>query len=262
MTDKRRGRPALPEAERRQQIGVRTAPSLKADLERAAAENGRSVAQEAELRLVQSFEAERQAGGRETARLLSMLANEIALIEMRTRKAWHRDLTTWAAVAEMFSKGPLRRLRPDRYNDDEVVGEAWSALWKVRQQKEPLLNELRNEGLFAEDLPDTSTTSRRGIFGAMMFSDKESLLNRTPLRRAIQARADLSDDHKERVEGLVDKLVSLDADERVAIKAHRDALQPYFDAEHRGRELYAVQLREAVSRARAEGQPFNLLDFL
>lgn len=53
-----RGRPPKPDAEKRQQIGVRTSPALKAMLEAAAAENGRSVAQEAELRLLASFDAE------------------------------------------------------------------------------------------------------------------------------------------------------------------------------------------------------------
>jgi len=50
------GRP--PSAVRRQQIGVRTSPSLKAQLEEAARTNGRSVAQEAELRLIASFDYE------------------------------------------------------------------------------------------------------------------------------------------------------------------------------------------------------------
>ena len=50
------GRP--PSSVRRQQIGVRTSPILKAKLEDAARSNGRSVAQEAELRLIASFDYE------------------------------------------------------------------------------------------------------------------------------------------------------------------------------------------------------------
>lgn len=52
------GRPAKPIHEKRQQIGVRTSSALKAMLENAAAENGRSVAQEAEFRLENSFLAD------------------------------------------------------------------------------------------------------------------------------------------------------------------------------------------------------------
>jgi len=48
MTESKRGRPALPEDKKRTQIGVRTSPGLKADLEQAAQENQRSVGQEAE----------------------------------------------------------------------------------------------------------------------------------------------------------------------------------------------------------------------
>lgn len=52
---KERGRPRKPDGEKRQQIGVRLSPSLKAALETAAAANCRSVAQESEWRLEQSF---------------------------------------------------------------------------------------------------------------------------------------------------------------------------------------------------------------
>ncbi|RYG86879.1 MAG: hypothetical protein EON58_21230 [Alphaproteobacteria bacterium] len=52
---KERGRPRLSPGQKRQQIGVRTSPSLKTALEAAAAANCRSVAQEAEWRLERSF---------------------------------------------------------------------------------------------------------------------------------------------------------------------------------------------------------------
>lgn len=52
---KGRGRPEMLPENRRQQIGVRTSPLLKARLEVAALANGRSVAAEAEARLDRSF---------------------------------------------------------------------------------------------------------------------------------------------------------------------------------------------------------------
>lgn len=52
---KKQGRPALPNERKRQQIGVRCGTPLKSALEASAAINGRSVAAEAEIRLLKSF---------------------------------------------------------------------------------------------------------------------------------------------------------------------------------------------------------------
>ena len=52
-----RGRPALPpEAGKRHPLGIRTTAELKKKIEAAAAESGRSIAQEIELRLERSFD--------------------------------------------------------------------------------------------------------------------------------------------------------------------------------------------------------------
>jgi hypothetical protein len=70
-----RGRPVLPPDEvKRHSVGIRTTKKLKDALQRAADLSGRSVAQEIEFRLEQSFEVEKAFGGRETQKVLRTLA--------------------------------------------------------------------------------------------------------------------------------------------------------------------------------------------
>ena len=70
-----RGRPALPpDKAKRHAVGIRTTKELKDSLQRAADLSGRSLAQEIEFRLEQSFEVEKAFGGPETQKLLRVLA--------------------------------------------------------------------------------------------------------------------------------------------------------------------------------------------
>jgi hypothetical protein len=63
-----------PDEVKRHSLGIRTTKKLKDALQRAADLSGRSVAQEIEFRLEQSFEVEKAFGGRETQKVLRMLA--------------------------------------------------------------------------------------------------------------------------------------------------------------------------------------------
>lgn len=104
MSESRRlGRPSKSDSEKRQQIGVRTSPELKALLENAASVNGRSVAQESELRLLESFKDEDRSGGKRThsvMRLLAALANDV---QLRMGKAWFDDYAAWCAYRELIN---------------------------------------------------------------------------------------------------------------------------------------------------------------
>lgn len=241
MSETKRGRPAIPEAERRQQIGVRTSPGLKSDLERAAAENGRSVAQEAELRLVDSFESERRAGGVETAHLLRMMADQIAMIERATGKRWHRDLTTWAAVAEAIAKGPIQQLRPDRTTDDEVANEAWDQLWQIMQEKSGHIERLRGGGLHASRQPEPTVAGASDALGSYVDT------KRTALRLAVEA-LQISDAERDQLRMALAALIVLDAAEADAEKKFHAAIDPYIQAEKRGQELFAANFSEREAR--------------
>lgn len=108
---KRVGRPSKPEAEKRQQIGVRTSPQLKGRLEAAAKEMGRSVAQEAEYRLDESFALEELLGSPATKSLLIELARKIALAEKEAKASWNTDITSHRLATKLVGQA-MKDARP------------------------------------------------------------------------------------------------------------------------------------------------------
>ena len=102
---KKRGRPALPAAERKlSSMGFRPTPALRADLERAAEDNGRSVSQEIQSRLERSFLDEGALGGPELYELFRILAGTAKLVEARTQKRWFDDWKTALAVQTAWKR--------------------------------------------------------------------------------------------------------------------------------------------------------------
>lgn len=247
------GRPLEGNEPKNAPIAVRTTATLKARLTEAAEREGRSLTQEIEMRLERSFEGERPDEDVETARLLNMIGNEIALIERQTRKRWHRDLKTWAAVQEACANGPVRRLRPDRPNDDEAVNEAWAKCYEVILEKGILIDQLQQEGLYVEKLPK----ARKSIFGGSFATDD----NRDVLKKQILAM-DAPQAATEEMLAIVDRLVELDKLERERTAVHAEALKPFLEAESEGRSLYKNERSAAAFRAMREGQPYNIEDMI
>src|SRR5262245_36794559 len=97
---RRRGRPALPTgAGKRHALGLRATAECRKALEEAAATSGRSISQEIEFRLEQSFHQDAAFGGREMAGLFRMMSGAAALIcERRGIKAWSSDFETFLAI--------------------------------------------------------------------------------------------------------------------------------------------------------------------
>lgn len=89
---------------KRAAVAVRTTPTIKAKLEDAAREAGRSVTQEIEARLEASVGLVATA---ESHDLLGQIAREIRRAEELTGKRWHKDLRTWAMVREALASGPI-----------------------------------------------------------------------------------------------------------------------------------------------------------
>jgi len=270
MTEAKRGRPALPDEQKRQQIGVRTSPALKAVLEKAASDNGRSVAQEAEWRLQRTFEEEERAGGDHSASLLRIVSAEIEKIETITGKRWSKDLKTWAAVARMFAYGPIRELRPDRTSDDDIVMSAWNKLYGAQQEKKAITEEMSAAGFaVSPDLPEKSRLSRRrGMFGVGgggllgQYASGGSALDvkREAIRKYITDVADAG--IVDQLLAMLDRVVELDEIERAADKEWTEASKPYHDAEAEGAKLFQDMMdRRAQERfARGDyslmGEPF------
>src|SRR5712664_1739430 len=84
---------------KRHPLNMRTTSALRERLEAAAIANGRSLAQEVELRLEQSFREDYAAyGGAETAAVLRMMAALAVQVETRTGDPWTRHRKTELAV--------------------------------------------------------------------------------------------------------------------------------------------------------------------
>jgi hypothetical protein len=240
VSDRKRGRPPKPEGERRQHVGVRVAPAIRAQLEAAAAESGRSLSQEIELRLAQSFERDQMQMKPDTAKLLHMIATEIAHIESITRKSWHKDLTTWAAVAESFVQGPILRVRPDKTDEDEFVNGAWEKINQARFMKQPLVDYMREHGIQVDLVAPAirhRLNRRPGLFGNALaqFAYPE---DRRQERAQIENSETLTDEQKDGLLATLNVIEKYDRDEIEADKEFGEALAPFQEAESKGRDWY------------------------
>ena len=110
---RKRGRPALlPTEGKREVISLRVTGELRQRLEAAASETGRSMSQEAELRIERSFQREDNLhsnfGGPDKYRLAQWIAFSIQMAEDITGKRFRRDReTTYIAISainEMLQK--------------------------------------------------------------------------------------------------------------------------------------------------------------
>ncbi len=98
--------------DRRKTTSTRITPETRAKLEATAAQSGRSLAQEIEFRLEQSFEGDEAFGGRQLRALFSLFGYAAVLIEQETGKSCFKDWNTWVAALGVWTHlgvtfGPL-----------------------------------------------------------------------------------------------------------------------------------------------------------
>lgn len=79
-------------------MGFRPTPGLREKLEIAARANSRSMSQEVEERLGQSFKEDENLGSMGLRALLLLFRSAAALVEQRTEKSCFDDWNTWLAV--------------------------------------------------------------------------------------------------------------------------------------------------------------------
>ena len=116
---KRRGRPPLaPGIAKRHPLNMRTSKDLRDRLEASASASGRSLAQEVEFRIYDSFQHERDIdeifGGRAIYSLMEMFAEALKIVESETRKSWRRDRETYKVVLGIYAS-VLWRYMTDRH---------------------------------------------------------------------------------------------------------------------------------------------------
>lgn len=94
----RSGRPKEGDKPKLAPLNMRTSPDLRAKIEAAADENGRSLTQEVERRLITSFIFDDSRGGPHIGAFANMVCSAIQMIELRTGRRWMDDFDTFTRV--------------------------------------------------------------------------------------------------------------------------------------------------------------------
>lgn len=147
-SQKPKGRPALPENERRlKPMSFRPDPNVRQRIEDAAGASGRSLSQEIEFRLLQTLEAERQVGGPELWALFKMMGAAVELIEQMTGKTWKSNHETSTAIFEAWYRlieEFLPDLEPRKAKEDFALFKQLNKSMRdgAREIKETLLGEV------------------------------------------------------------------------------------------------------------------------
>ena len=103
---KRAGRPPLsPEEGKRYTFSLRVSAQRRSELEQAAAESGRSISQELEMRIEQGARDTQILGGPQTVNLFRMMAAAAGFIEGRSKgKRWFSDYDVFISVREAWRR--------------------------------------------------------------------------------------------------------------------------------------------------------------
>lgn len=266
MSSNKGGRPAHHAGEvKKAAIAVRTAPSIRDALKKAADEAGRSVTQEVEARLSASLEVDGGQRSPETEQLLNRIAGEIADIEGNTKKRWHKDRKTAGAVLEMLDQMPKRWIRTDDPYEDEFVKEAWDALYAIQLEREQLTNYLKETGFVLTPI----NMGGRGMMGGRgLFNSPYSNAHETPNALAGVLKGRWSERHqlerlevskavKVGLEVILNQLEAIDEREKIARKKYHDAMDPFVEAELEGRKTYRQSKERARAQAMQNGEQIN-----
>lgn len=110
-------------------LSFRTTPTLRSALDQAAAESGRSLAQETEARLQRSLDDDRAYGGGEQAEVVRRMASIMNFVSSRFGGSWLHDQAGFDVVVEALDEmlaglRPSVRVEPERLERSERVSAA------------------------------------------------------------------------------------------------------------------------------------------
>lgn len=114
---------------KRAALNIRTTTALKERLQTAGEASGRTMSQEADLRLEQSFAREDEAGSRGVAILGDFTRLAASIIEGQTGKSWTDDADTFFQVSKAIRSFMAANHPPD----NPVMAEMDDALAELRQ---------------------------------------------------------------------------------------------------------------------------------
>jgi hypothetical protein len=168
-------------------LNMRTTQELRARVAKAAADSGRSLVQEVEARLEQSFleedAASRAFGGRDTAVFLRWLGAAAELTETLTGKEWLRDWGTFLAVRGAWNGLIARAVPPEPKDWEESLEEA-KAYFPI-----PELPDLPSEPL-PEHGPEGLAAFERAMAEWKAESEKQELWMKEAEEKFAKARED------------------------------------------------------------------------
>lgn len=242
------GRPRKKPEDLRKIATLRLCPEVRRKLKEAATKAGRSFAADLEARLVATCDLDHQG-----VELVQAIAKEVVQIEHITRKRWHKDLKTWAVVAEMLRIGPVNDFNPDLPQNDESVIAAFGMLEILEQDRSVLIEQLGSMGIAARQDPDKAV---RGEAGLTMLPD--------PTRSKARRMCETLDDAEEsaRAANILDQIIQIDGRYREVNEAFKDALRLHLEAASAGRKLYRDYLRKEAEGKKSRGEPYDILHIM
>lgn len=120
IAKKRGGRPSERDEPKRAAIALRTTPAIKERLFEAAEARGRSITQEVEARIEESFALEAELGGARLKPTLMEIAAQFARAEKMAGAVWNDDPKAYW-LARIMLDDWIKRARPTPSNFEEVT---------------------------------------------------------------------------------------------------------------------------------------------
>lgn len=243
------GRPPKKAGEKRQLFSVRFDPAEREAVEAAADKSGRSVGAEIEARVKATlgFDEEGLA-------LISAIGSEIQEIQKGFNgKRWHKDLTVWSAVVDMFRTGPIMATNPDNPSDDEAVSKAYAAYQEAYDRRQAIIDDVAHIGVaWLSDPKPKSRPKSQGLFGNALAGLVDGRLAE---KAAIKAISD--DETRRTLSEIHDEVCSAD-DEVASLEAEWIAqLRLYWDAEREGRAWNRARQKRKAQQAFEQGEPVD-----
>lgn len=154
---KRRGRPALPEAQRRSRnFTFRSRSNLREKLQKAAEQNDRSISEEIEARLQRSFDHDEIFGGAEIRDIAltaaakfrdgGIFAAKLSDKPLRSTSAWMKDPVCFRSALISALEGLIQYQPKDGLDVSETLQAIHQTLDRARARiSAPLINKLAGD---------------------------------------------------------------------------------------------------------------------
>ncbi|KPF89028.1 hypothetical protein IP81_17465 [Novosphingobium sp. AAP83] len=220
-------------------IGTRFDPDVFQRFTADASHSDRSLPHEVEYR------ASILAGVNEpTLQLISQLISRIQDLEKVTKKCWHEDLETWAAVSVMLSEGPIRTAKPLLPGEEAEIRAAIVPIREIYDRQCALVTEIASAGATVVDF--AWPTVGRGLGMPPRHTEKaaiSAIKDEKAKMRALSAHAELQ---------------NLDQLRAEAIQSAKEVMMAYAETEKLGRSLWQRITNDETRQRRNRGEEMRV----